>query len=434
MTSAIKWAYIGGGSTRAPGTLAAFLEHHGEAFDGSDVALVDLDEDRLAVVETIARKIVASKGLKITVSATTDRRRALADCDAVLSSFRPGEFAARHVDERVPLEYGIVGQETQGPGGFFMALRSIHVMKDLMADMEAICPNALLLNYTNPVNIVLEAVSRHSPIRAVSLCEGPIVFPEHVAEVAGLDPSELVVTMVGLNHNVWGVDPQYAGEDAMPYFREAYARLQSTPGADVHDLRLLHLTVAMEAVPSSYWPYYYFHPEIVGELRAKGTTRAQDIMADVPAYWTHYREQAQADRPELDPRRSRGGIFELELAFDVMDAFFNDRKEVLPVNVPNHGALADFEEGLVVEVPGYVDRRGIRALAQGHLPRRFLPLLQRLAEYQVLAAEAAWEGDRKDAVRALLAHPWVQSLDVAERMYAEMATELEEYLPERLWG
>jgi 6-phospho-beta-glucosidase len=434
VTAAIRWAYIGGGSTRAPGTVASFIEHHGDAFDGSEIVLMDLNADHLSVVEAIARGLVRAKGLKIAVSSTTDRRKAMTDCDAVLTSFRPGDFAARYVDESVPLRYGIVGQETQGPGGFFMALRSVHIMSDIVADMEQVCPDAFLFNYTNPVNIVLEAVTRYSSVRCVSLCEGPIIFPKRVAQAAGLDDSDLEATMVGLNHNVWGVGPKYKGEDAMPFLREGYDRLSRTEGADVHDMRLLQLTLAMEAIPSYYWQYYYFHPEEVEELRAKSTTRSQDIMAAVPVYWEHYREQAEQDHPQLDPSRSRGGIYELELAFDVMDAMFNDRREVLPVNVRNQGALADFPEDLVVEVPGYVDKDGIRPLAQGHLPRRFLPMLEHLAQYQVLAAEAAWQGDRDDGVRALLAHPFVLSLDTAEKLYDEMANALKDYLPARLLG
>src|ERR671931_32183 len=104
-------------------------------------------------------------------------RAGLADCDAVLTSFRPGGFEARYLDESIPLKHGVIGQETQGPGGFFMVLRSIHVMQGIVADMEAVCPRAWLFNYTNPINIVSEALTHHTDIPTVSLCEGPIIFP-----------------------------------------------------------------------------------------------------------------------------------------------------------------------------------------------------------------------------------------------------------------
>jgi 6-phospho-beta-glucosidase len=189
----------------------------------------------------------------------------------------------------------------------------------------------------------------------------------------------------------------------------------------------------MESLPADYFQYYYFKEDVLAELRGKPTTRAQDILANVPDYWRHYEEQAASDRPALDPRRSRGGIHELELAIDVMDAVFNDRKEVWPVNVPGRGALADFPDDLVVEVPGYVDRNGVEPIAQGHMPRHLIGLVKMLGEYQALAAEAAWSGTRRDAIRALASHPLVFSLPLAETIYDEMAAAHRQYLPERLF-
>lgn len=188
----------------------------------------------------------------------------------------------------------------------------------------------------------------------------------------------------------------------------------------------------MDSLPADYFQYYYFKEEVLVELRAKPTTRAQDIMAKVPDYWVHYAEQAASNQPELDPSRSRGGIHELELAIDVMDAIFNNRKEVWPINVPGRGAIADFPEDLVVEVPGYVDGNGVQPIAQGHMPRHLLGLLKMLGDYQALAAEAAWSGTRRDAIQALASHPLVFSLRLAETIYDEIAAAHRQYLPERL--
>src|SRR5947209_4524933 len=141
----IKLAYIGGGSTRAAGTMASFI-HQGENFNGSEVVLVDLNEERLGIVQTLAQKMAWARDLDLTIRATTNGREGLQDCDADVTSFRPGGFEARYLDESIPLKYGVIGQETQGPGGFFMALRSIHVMKSIIEDMEAICPRARLFN------------------------------------------------------------------------------------------------------------------------------------------------------------------------------------------------------------------------------------------------------------------------------------------------
>jgi 6-phospho-beta-glucosidase len=427
----IKLAYIGGGSTRAPGTMASFIDQ-GENFDGSEVALIDLDERRLGLVRTLAEKMARNRGLDIRIIATTDRRAGLDGCDAVLTSYRPGGFEARYLDESIPLKHGVIGQETQGPGGFFMALRSIHVMQGIVRDMEEVCPGARLFNYTNPVNIVSEAVTHHSHIPTVSLCEGPIIFPRGLARAAGLDPERVDATMVGLNHGCWTVRHLYDGKDIMPLIRDAYERMAAEPDADPHDLRLLRLADRMGALPAGYFQYYYYKDEVLDELRRKPTTRAQDIMAAAPDYWKHYEEQAAADDPKLDPARSRGGIHELELAFDVMDALYNDKGEVWPVNVPNRGALGGFPDDLVVEVTGRVDAGGITPIEQGRLPRQVMGLVEMLAEYQALAAEAAWSGTRREAVQALAGNPLCFSLSKAEAIYDELAAAHREYLPERL--
>ncbi len=329
----IKLAYIGGGSTRAPGTMASFI-HQGQNFQGSEVVLIDIDGSHLPLVKTLSDKMARNHGIDLKVSYTTDRRAGLQDCDAVLTSFRPGGFEARYLDESIPLKHGVIGQETQGPGGFFMALRSIHVMQGLIADMEKICPHARLFNYTNPVNLVSEAITHHSDIPTVSLCEGPIIFPRGIARAAGLNPDRVDAVMIGLNHGCWSVRHLYDGQDLLPLLRNAYDRLREDPAASRHHLRMLKLAGLMDSLPADYFQYYYFKEDVLAELQSKPTTRAQDILAKVPDYWAHYQEQAASDQPELDPRRSRGGIHELELAIDVMDAVFNDRKEVWPVNVP----------------------------------------------------------------------------------------------------
>ena len=429
----IKLAYIGGGSTRAAGTMASFI-WQGMQFNGSEVVLSDLDAERLNIVATIARKMARAHGLDLTITTTTNRREGLHDCDAVLTSFRPGGFEARYLDESIPLKYGVIGQETQGPGGFFMALRSIHVMKGIIEDMEAVCPRARLFNYTNPINIVSEAVTHHTSIPTVSLCEGPIVSNREYVSLVGLDPDKLDAISVGLNHGSWTVRHQYDGQDVMPLLREGYERLRADGHADIahEEMRLLELACRMDSLPSSYFQYYYFKDEILAELQQKATTRAQDIMASVPDYWAHYREQAERDEPELDPARSRGGIHELELGIDVIDAVFNDRKEVWYVNVPNNGSLPDFPDDLVVETVGFVDRNGVTPLAIGQLPRHVVGLVKMLGEYQALTAEAAWSGTRTDAIRALASHPLVYSLHAAEAIYDELAAAHRRLLPERL--
>jgi 6-phospho-beta-glucosidase len=427
----IKIAYVGGGSTRAAGTMASFIEQ-GENFAGSEIVLIDLDADRLELIRGLAERMAAAKGVDLTVEATTDRRAGLDACDAILTSYRPGGFEARVLDERIPLAHDVIGQETQGPGGFFMALRSIHVMQQILEDVAIACPGARIFNYTNPVNIVAQAVTDHTDVSFVSLCEGPIVYPEAVAEAAGLDPAKLDVASVGLNHASWSVRHRYDGQDLLPLLRGAWERRATDPELNGEERRMLRLAATMDAVPSAYFQYYYFEREVLRELKAKGTTRAEDILNWVPGYWSHYREQATHEAPELDPDRSRGGIHELELAIDCMDAVFNDRDETLPVNVPNRGSIPGLPDSLVVETLGRCDHNGVQPLPMPGLPTHLRGLVDALAAYQQAAADAAWSGGPHEAIQALAAHPLVRSVELAERLYGELAAAHRDRLPARL--
>lgn len=413
--------------------MAAFVHNHGVRFQGSEVVLIDLVPERLAIVERLATRMARARGLDIRFRSTTDLRAGLTDVDAVLSSYRPGGFEARVLDERIPLEHGIIGQETQGPGGFFMALRSIHVLQGILDTLAQVAPRARIFNYTNPVNIVAQAATMHSDIPFTSFCEGTYDFPREIAAAAGLDPSRISARMIGLNHTTWSVSSDYDGQDAMVAIERAWEGMRDEPGVHPHDRRFVELAVTMGAIPAQYLRYYYFHDEILAELRAKGTTRAEDIISWVPDYWAHYTEQADSDDPVLDPARSRGGIFELELALDAIDSTYNDLGLVLPVNTPNRaGTLIGFPQDLVVEVFARVDGAGVHPEPMPALPRHVRGLIGLLGEYQWLTAEAAWSGTRRDAIRALASHPWVLDLHRAEALYDEMAAAHRAHLPERL--
>ena len=431
--ASIRLAYVGGGSTRAAGTMAAFVHNHGVRFAGSEVVLIDLVPERLAIVERLATRMARARGLDIRFRSTTDLREGLTDVDAILSSYRPGGFEARVLDERLPLRHGVIGQETQGPGGFFMALRSIHVLQGILAVVDQVAPRARIFNYTNPVNIVAQAATMHSEVPFTSFCEGTFDFPRELALAAGLDPARISARMVGLNHTTWSISSDYDGQDALPAIERAWEGMRGESGVDPHDRRFVELAVTMGAIPSQYLRYFYFHDEMLEELRAKPTTRAEDILSWVPDYWAHYTEQADSDDPVLDPARSRGGIFELELALDAIDSTYNDLGLVLPVNIPNRaGTLIGFPEDLVVEVFARVDAAGVHPEPMPPLPRHVRGLIGLLGEYQWLTAEVAWAGTRRDAIRALASHPWLLDLHRAEALYDEMAAAHRQHLPERL--
>ncbi|MBC8160810.1 MAG: glycoside hydrolase [Roseiflexaceae bacterium] len=427
----IKIVYLGGGATRGPGTLASFVRHAAQ-YAGSEIVLVDVHAEQLELVRRVGQRIVEAEGADIRLRATTDRRAALHGADAVLSSFRPGGFEARRFDEHIPLAHGVIGQETQGPGGFFMALRAINVLKQVVAEMEHICPQAWLINYTNPINIISDAITRHSSIRTISLCEGPIYFPRTVISTCGLDPAKLDAVMIGLNHACWSVRHLYDGQDVMPLIRAAAERVIGNPQIGRTQQRMVELAVMMGHLPADYFQYYYFRDELLAELQNAPRSRSEVILSEVPSYYAHYAQQAEAEHPHLDPAKSRGGIMELELAVDVLAALVNDEGRVFPCNVPNQGAIPNFAAERVVEVPCLVDRRGATPLVQPGLPVHVAGLVEQLGHYQALAADAAWQGTRTDGIRALASNPLVLDLPKATLLYDALAAAHQAHLPERL--
>ena len=428
----IKLAYLGGGSSRAAGTMASLIAH-GAEFAGSEVVLIDQRADELEVVRTLAEKFARDSGVDLTVTATTNRRAGLEGVDAVLTRFRPGDFAMRQQDELIPMRHGVIGQETQGPGGFMMSLRSVQVFQGLIADLDDVAPDARIFNYTNPVNIVSQAVEDYTDTPIYSMCEGPMIFWPSILRTAGLDPERAEVIMAGVNHNCWSTTHTYDGDDIMPLLEQGWEKVRDDHTVDVWERRMLHLAVAMQSIPADYFRYYYFGEEFFREAQASRLTRAGVILSHVDDYWAHYREQAASDHPRLDPARSRGGIHELELAIDVMSAYYNDAPARLPVNLLNTGgALPGFDEDTVVEMWCDVDGTGAHPIEQRPLPHAVRGITQQLAEYQRLAALAAWEGSRADAVRALVAHPFVPTLAVAEELYDDLAHANAAYLPDRL--
>lgn len=430
--SRMKLVYIGAGSTRAPGTVAS-LVRRADQFAGSEIALVDVDRSNLPVVKELGDRLAAATGADIEITIPPDRRSALTDADIVLASFRPGGFEARVVDETVPLTYDVIGDETQGPGGFFMALRSIHAFRPILEDLQAVAPKARIVNFTNPVNIVAQALVDHCDIPVVSLCEGPMSFPEATIRAAGLDPARAETTSVGLNHGSWSVVNRYDGADTLiDLISSGWRERRDDPALSWTDRKMLQLTEATGLIPSHYFQHYYFEREVLASLKAKPRSRGQALLDDTPQYWKHYVEEAHKEVPDLDPERSRGAVFELDFALDVIDSIVNDRGSVFAVNACNNGSVPGFEDDLVVETEGRVDASWVHTLPQPALPRHVRGLVERLAEYQRLTADAAWSGTRRDGIRALLSHPLVRELDTAEQMYDEMAGRLRDLLPDRL--
>ncbi|SEF89708.1 6-phospho-beta-glucosidase [Thermomonospora echinospora] len=422
----VKIAVVGAGSGYMPGVIRGLL-HRAADLAGAELAFYDPDAEHLALMTRLATAMFAARGADLTVVAHTELKPALAGASYVFTTFRPGGMAARHLDESIPLRHGVVGQETAGPGGFLMACRSVPVLLEI-ADVAD--PGAWIINYTNPTNVVTDAVLRHRPgTRVIGLCDQHVGDTEMWAGLLGLPADGLEADWIGLNHATWAERVRLHGEPIDLPARLASLEIPgggATPWRDPS--RMAELAQALGFLPNSYAKYYFFHDEVVAELRAKGTTRAQDILAMLPGYYASI--AAEAAKPDPDPSRERGGGEHGEFAVDVICALHRDEGRRIIVNTRNGGAISSLEDDAVVEVPAVVGRSGPVPLTMGPLPGPVRGLTRAIHEYERLAADAAVTGDRRTALQALMAHPFIRSKHTAERILDEGLAAHREHLPQ----
>lgn len=418
---------VGAGSAYMPGVIRGLI-HRAADLAGSDLVFHDIHPAHLDLMTRLAGRMFAAAGAELSVRYELDLRAALVDTDFVFTTFRPGGLPARHLDESIPLRHGVVGQETAGPGGFWMACRSVPVLLRIAALCAEVAPEAWIVNYTNPTNIVTGAVTRNSAARIVGLCDQHAGDQALWARLLDLPADRLEVDWIGLNHATWGERIRVDGLDVSATVLPRLAGLRLPADAGTDTARLVEIAGTVGALPNSYSRYHFFHDEVVAELRGKATTRAEDLMAMLPGYYRGVAEQAATERP--DPSRERGGGEHGEFAVDVICALARNEGRRFVVNTVNRGAITGLDADAIAEVPAVVSRAGATPLVTGPLPRPVRGLTAAIAEYEWLTARAAVTGDRRTALQALMAHPFVTSKWTAEAILAEGIAAHRTHLPQ----
>ena len=424
-----KIAIIGGGSAYAPGLINAFIQHAAD-FDGVELALMDIAAPELDIVHQLSCRMAEAAGANLTITRHTEQQSAIQSADYVLTTFRQGGFEARQQDETIPLKYGIIGQETIGPGGFFFAMRTLPVIRSILADIKQYAPDAVLVNYTNPTQIVAEAVTHFSDIPCISICDQTSDDKHKILHAMNIEPESVVIESVGLNHATWSTKFTIDGEDGLEVMNRHYDAVMSRDDVTGRVKRQFKLARAYNRLPNSYMQYYYYRDETVAEAQAKTKTRAGVILDEIPGYYRHFMEQIEADTPKLS--HVRGGSIFGDMAVEVMRGLVTQNASIHTLNVPNRGALPDFAPDRVVEVPARLEPAGATPLVQPNLPSEVVGLLHMLAEYQWVAADAIWNGGLREMQQALAANPLVMSLSVAKQLLDEIIPLQREYLPESL--
>ena len=442
----MKIAILGAGGVRTPLIVGAMLRRR-ERLGLTELALMDVDAERLAIIGALAQaeqdpgEAGQEAGFKIVCA--TSARAALTGADFVITTFRVGGIASRVVDELVPLRHGVLGQETTGPGGFAMAMRTISVLLEYVAMMREVCPKAWLINFANPAGLLAEAaITAGGWMRTVGICDAPEGMRSVAAAIFGVSPDELYLDYFGLNHLGWVRAAFHQGQDLLPRFIATLRVAGRMPGLPFD----ADLISALGMIPNEYLFYYYHSREAVANLLQQGQTHGEQIAGWNTLLFDELRTlRAAGDLPGM--RRAHQIYLEQRgesymaaetgyahdlaglalaivhalagegyagIALDLIEGLIGATPRQMILNVPNAGAIHGMGADDVVEIPAFVDREMVRPLAVGEIPRGPFGLMHAVKAYEQLTIAAAIEGSYTKAVQALALHPLVQDVAVAK--------------------
>lgn len=429
----VKIATIGGGSSYTPELIEGFIKRYKE-LPVSEIYLVDIEEgkEKLEIVGKLAKRMVEKSGLNIDIHLTLDRREAIKDADFVTTQFRAGQLEARIRDEKIPLRYGCIGQETTGAGGFANAQRTIPVILDICKDMEELAPDAWLINFANPSGVITEAVVKHTNTKVVGLCNVPIGMINGAADILGVTADRVNIDFVGLNHLVWGRKVYLDGQDITDSFIEELAAGKSMTMKNIPDLAWeSDFIKSLGMFPCSYHRYYYLTDEMLKEEQESAKregTRGEVVKKIEHELFELYKDpNLNIKPPQL---AKRGGVHYSDAACSLINSIYNDKKDIQVVNVKNNGAIADLPDDVVIETNAIIGKSNIRPINSGHMPTKIRGLMQAVKAYEELTVEAGVTGDYYTALQALTVHPLIPSASVAKKILDDIIKENKEYLPQ----
>jgi len=429
----ISLAVLGGSSVATPALVQALLDWDGHAHDRPALRVILLGRSarKLAQVQAICQRMVQGVQPAISIEATTDLRTGLWRVDYVLNQMRVGGLEARARDETFPQALGLPGEETVGPGGFANALRTVLVVNAALRIVSEIAPNAVVLNLTNPASIVQYAATRYAHSNIISLCDSPITLGNELAKLVEKPRSTIDIGYLGMNHLGWVVSMCDVEQDLMDLALERIDRMAHL-GVDAAYIR------ASRAIPLPY-VRYYLHPERILTQQQGKTPRACQLQALEQELLSQYEHidvgtrfiasgTSVSDPLASDPFASesltsvskavakRGAVWYSAIVVPILDALINDHASTWIVNVANHNLIPWLPSDTVIEVPCMIDSRGAHALPVPEflLPLELRTLLYALALYEELAARAIVEQNRDLALRALIAHPMVRTVEQAQ--------------------
>lgn len=431
----IKIVTIGGGSSYTPELVEGFIKRYDE-LPVRELWLVDVEEGKkkLEIVSSLARRMVEKAGVPIKIYTTLDRREALPDADFVTTQIRVGFLDARIKDERIPLSHGYIGQETNGAGGMFKALRTVPVILDIDKDMAELCPDAWLVNFTNPSGIVTEALLRYGRKnrKVVGLCNVPIGMEMGIAKGMGVDHSRIRIDFAGLDHMIFGLKVYLDGKDISEEVINKMAEGEINPSVkNIKDIEWSREFIkGLGVIPCPYHRYYFQKKAMLdSELEefSKGETRAEVVKRLEADLFKLYEDPNLSIKPpQLE---KRGGAYYSDAACRLISSIYNNKGDIQPVGTRNNGAITGIPADSAVEVSCIITKDGPRPITIGELPVPVNGLVQQIKSFERTTIKAAISGDYNTALVAMTINPLIQSERMARILLDELLEAHKPYLP-----
>lgn len=435
MKKGLKIVTIGGGSSYTPEIIEGFIQKKLEGkLPIEDLYLVDVEEgkEKLEIVGNLAKRMVEESGAGFNVHLTLDRRAALKDADFVTTQFRVGLLEARIRDERIPLKYDLIGQETNGAGGFMKAMRTIPVILDICKDIRELCPDAWLINFTNPSGIITETILKHGGVKAIGLCNVPLGMQVKCAKLFDVDPSRVYVEFAGLNHFVFGRKVYVDGIDRT---QEVIDKMKDGKEISMKNIPNFsfpsHILDAVGMIPAGYLKYYYTREKMVEDCKRAANeegTRGEVVKKVEEELFELYKDVNLKVKPKQ--LEQRGGAHYSEAAVNLIDSLYNDDGAVHFVNVRNNGTISDLPDDVAIECCCSVHKWGAQPFNLGNLELSMRGQVSLMKAYEELTVQAGVNGDYNSAIKALAINPLVNDGDKAKAVLDDMLIANKDYLPQ----
>lgn len=444
-----KVAFIGGGGVRTP--LVIFGLQQSATITGvEELVLFDPDQERARIMTELGRAIIAAEGgqLKVRFAASIDD--AVEGASFVMNSIRVGGINARAHDERASIRHGYPGQETTGPGGVAMALRTVRIAIEQARAVERLAPSAWLINFTNPAGLITQAIRQHANVQVVGICDTPTEMLHRIQTALGATPEEVCCDYVGLNHLGWIRRIVLRGEDVTEACLSDDAFLDKLYSAPLFDHELIRL---LGLIPTEYLFFYYSRRRALENQRRSGSTRGAEVAVLNSALLNSLQQQLASDDGasaiqtyvdylntrsgsymklegsggtalsgaatlEEDPFRSATGYH--RIALDVMEALTGARPAHIIVNTKNGGAIPDIDPGSVVEVSSAVTTNSIVPQLCAPLPESVRGLVLSVKAYESAAIEAAIQNSELLARKAMLLYPAIGEWEPSRELLADL--------------